>query len=145
MQTLSARIENEDLGDVGIARDQIAQRLAIESDPPQLGAEAATASMDERQRAFLEAYPAWLTASWALAVWTGLLATLFLLLRKALAAPLFGLAFVCMAITTVRNFVLEDGAEVLGSGGVTFAAVIFVVCLGQLLYARAMAARGVLR
>lgn len=111
----------------------------------QLGAEAATASMDERQRAFLEAYPAWLTASWALAVWTGLLATLFLLLRKALAAPLFGLAFVCMAITTVRNFVLEDGAEVLGSGGVTFAAVIFVVCLGQLLYARAMAARGVLR
>ena len=109
-----------------------------------LGVEAATASMDERQHAFLEAYPAWLTAFWALAVWTGLLASLLLLARKALAAPLFVFAFVCMAVTTVRNFVLEDGADVLGTGGVVFAVVIFVICLGQLLYARAMAAKGVL-
>ena len=111
----------------------------------QIGHESVARSMTEEQLAFLEAYPAWLVACWALAVWGGLLASVLLLLRKAVAAPLFAFAFVCMLATTVRNFGFADGMEVLGGGGAGFAVVIFVVCLGQLLYARAMAARGVLR
>ena len=83
-------------------------------------------------------------AFWALAVWGGVVGTLLLLLRKRLAVGVLLVSFLSMIVTSVYNFILSDGLEVMGSGAVAFSGLIFVIALGLWLYARAMAQRGVL-
>ena len=89
-------------------------------------------------------FPAWADGFWAVAVWGSLLGTIGLLLRKAWAVWLFGGAIVCLAITTVYNFVLSDGVAVMGSAAVVFTAVIWVIALFLFFYARALSNRSVL-
>jgi hypothetical protein len=96
------------------------------------------------QLEYFYGFPAWVVASWALAVWGGVLGAILLLLRKRHAVPVFLVSFVSMIVTSIHNFVLSDGASVMGAGGVAFSAVIFVVALGLWLYARAMATKEVL-
>lgn len=88
--------------------------------------------------------PTWVVAFWALAVWGGVLGALFLLLRKRFAVPVLLVSFLAMIVTSIHNFLLSEGAEIMGATGVAFSAVIFAVALGLWLYARAMARRGVL-
>jgi hypothetical protein len=84
--------------------------------------------------------------AWAIAVWGGVLGSVLLLLRRRLALPVFAVSFVAMVLTTIHNYFLSDGLEMMGGGGqLAFAAVIFLVALALVFYARAMAARGVLR
>ena len=89
-------------------------------------------------------FPTWVVAAWAIAVWGGVLGAILLVLRKRLAAPVFLVSFLAMVVTSVYNFLLSDGAAIMGGGAMAFSAVIFVFALALWLYARAMAARGVL-
>jgi len=89
--------------------------------------------------------PAWMDAAWAVGVWGALFGSIALLLRKAWAVWLFAASLLGLAVSTVYNFALSDGAEVMGEGAVTMTAVIWIVALALFFYARAMAARGVLR
>ena len=89
-------------------------------------------------------FPTWVVASWAIAVWGGVLGCILLLLKKRLAAPVFLVSFVCMILTSIHNFLLSDGVAMMGGPAVAFSAVIFLFALGLWLYARAMAQRGVL-
>ena len=97
------------------------------------------------QLEYFDGFPAWTVAAWALGVWGSLLGSLFLLLRKRWAVWLFGIAIAGLAVTTLHNFVLTDGAAVMGSGAAVFSAVIWAIALFLFFYARAMAKRGVLR
>ena len=90
-------------------------------------------------------FPSWAVSAWAIAVWGSLLGSLSLLLRKCWATWLFGAAVAGLAVTTVYNFMLTNGAEVMGEAGATFTAIIWVIALLLLFYARAMEKRGVLR
>ena len=96
------------------------------------------------QLEFFYGFPTWVVAFWALAVWGGLLGTILLLLRKRLAVPVLLASFLCMIVTSIHNFLLSNGAEVMGGVGLIFSVLIFVFALGLWLYARAMAQRGVL-
>ncbi len=96
------------------------------------------------QLEFFYGFPTWLVAFWAIAVWGGVLGTLLLLLRKRLAVPVLLASFLAMIVTSVHNFFLSNGAEVMGGVGLLFSVLIFVVALALWLYARAMAQRGVL-
>ena len=96
------------------------------------------------QLEYFYGFPTWVVAAWAIAVWGGVLGAILLLLRKRLAAPVFLVSFLAMVVTSVHNFLLSDGAAVMGGGAVAFSALIFVFALALWLYARAMAARGVL-
>ena len=96
------------------------------------------------QLTFFYGLPTWVVAFWALAVWGGVLGAVLLLLRKRLAVKVLLIAFVSMIITSIHNFALSNGLEVMGSEGLMFSGLIFVIALGLWLYARAMAARGVL-
>lgn len=96
------------------------------------------------QLEYFYGFPAWVVAFWALAVWGGVLGTLLLLLRKRLAVPVLLVSFVAMIITSVHNFLLSDGMEIMGGTGVAFSAVIFLVALGLWLYARTMAKKAIL-
>lgn len=96
------------------------------------------------QLAFFEGMPAWVIAAWAVAVWGGLAGAGLLLGRRRAAAPVLGVSWAAMVVTSIHNFVLADGAKVMGAGGMAFTAVIFVIALALALYARRMAAAGVL-
>jgi len=93
---------------------------------------------------FFYGFPSWVVAFWALAVWGGMLGALLLLLRRRLSAPVLLVSFLAMIVTSIHNFLLSNGLEVMGSVGAGFSALIFVIALGLWLYARAMAQRGAL-
>jgi len=96
------------------------------------------------QLEYFYAFPPWMDAAWAVAVWGSLLASLFILLRKKWAVGLFSLAIVGLAVSTLYNFILNDGAAVMGSEAVTFTYVIWGIALFLLFYSGAMVKRKVL-
>lgn len=97
-----------------------------------------------QQLDYFYAFPAWADAAWAVGVWGSLLGAIGLLLRKAWAVWLFGIAILGLAVTTVYNFVLSDGMAVMGSGAAMFSGVIWIIALFLFFYAQAMAKRRVL-
>ena len=105
------------------------------------------AYMSQFEPAQLEIYynfPVWLTAFWALAVWGGVLGCVLLLLRKALAVPVFMVSLASMVITTGYNLGFSGATEFMGAVDYIFALAIFVVALGLVFYSRNLRARGIL-
>ena len=107
--------------------------------------EAYMAQFTEAQLEFFYNFPAWLVAFWAIAVWGGLLGAILLLLRRKLALPVFIVSLISMVIVTIHNYGFAGAADIVGAGGLFFSVLIFVVAVFLVLYARAMAQRGVLR
>ena len=96
------------------------------------------------QLEFFYGFPSWVVAFWAIAVWGGVLGSVLLLMRKKLAVTVFLVSFISMVITTIHNWGLSNGLEVMGTGGLIFSVVIFVFALFLYLYSKAMRDRGVL-
>jgi len=96
------------------------------------------------QLEYFYAFPTWVVAFWALAVWGGVLGALLLLLGKRLSVPVLLGSFLAMVVTSFHNYVLTDGMAVTGALGMAFSVVIFAAALGMWMYARAMTRRGVL-
>jgi hypothetical protein len=89
--------------------------------------------------------PAWVVATWGIAVWGAVLGSILILLRRRRAAHLFVVSTICMVLTDINSFVLSDGLKVMGgASALIFAAVIFVIGVLLLVYARSMGKRGVL-
>ena len=93
------------------------------------------------QLEYFYSFPVWMDAAWAIAVWASVLGSLSLLMRKAFAVWLFGISILGLAVSSIYNFVLSDGMAVMGSGGTTFTAVIWIIALFLYFYSKAMAAR----
>jgi hypothetical protein len=107
--------------------------------------EAHMSGFTPEQLEFFYGFPAWVVAFWAMAVWGGVLGSVLLLLRKKLAVGVFLVSFLSMVVTTIHNFGLSNGLEVMGDPfSLVFSAVIFVVALLLFLYARTMKNRGAL-
>jgi len=97
------------------------------------------------QVAYFHGYPMWVVATWALSVWGGVLGSALLLLRKRLAVPVFGVSLATLLLTFLYNFVFTNGYQIMGgAGGLIFCAVIFVIAVALLLYARRLARAGTL-
>lgn len=118
------------------AFDYVATQLQLESYMSQFTAE---------QLEYFYGFPAWMVTAWAVAIWASVLGSVGLLLRKAWAVWLFGAALVGLLVSSIYNFVLNDGAAVMGQTAVYFTVLIWVIALFLFFYARAMASRGVLR
>ena len=104
------------------------------------------ARFTQEQLDYFYGFPAWIVACWAIAVWGGVLGSLLLLLRKKLAVPVYLASLLGMVITTIHNFFLSNGLDVMsGAGQIMFTVLIFLVALGLYIYARAMQLRGILR
>lgn len=87
--------------------------------------------------------PGWVWAVFALAVGAGTLGAVLLLLKKALAVPVYTLSLVAIILLFAQNFLATDMLAVEGWDAVLVPALIFVAGVAQLLYARAMKAKGV--
>lgn len=88
--------------------------------------------------------PGWVWAVFALAVGTGTSGAVLLLMKKALAVPVYALSLAAIILLFGQNFLATDMLAVEGWDAVLVPALIFVAGVAQLLYARAMKARGVL-
>jgi hypothetical protein len=93
---------------------------------------------------FFYGMPAWAIAAWAVAVWGAVLGSVLLLLRKRLAGPVFLVSLIALVITTIQNYLISNGLEVMGAFGIGFTALIFLIAVALYLYARAMKGRGIL-
>lgn len=118
------------------AYDYLATELKLESYMSQFTA----AQLD-----YFYSFPTWVVAAWAIAIWSSLFGSISLLLRKTWAVWLFGAAIAGMTVSTVYNFVLTNGMEIMGTTGTVFTVVIWVIALLLFFYARAMAQRRILR
>lgn len=106
--------------------------------------EAYMGQFSPEQLEFFYDFPAWLTAFWAVAVWGGVLAAVLLLMRKKLAVPVFVVSFLCMVVTAIHNYGFAGAADIVGGMGLAFSAIVFVVALALIFYARSLTTKGVL-
>jgi hypothetical protein len=98
----------------------------------------ALAAMPQAQQDFFAETPTWATAAFALGVNAGVLGSLFLLLRKAWAVPMFVLSLVALIAQDIDAFVLRDGFSVVGVNGIIIPSMVFVIAIALLFYARSV-------
>ena len=101
--------------------------------------------MTDAQIAYMAAMTAWMVAVWAIGVWGALLGTILLLLRNRLAVPVFAASLAAFVMSLIYAYFLSNGAEVMGGQTSIVNLVILAGCVFFLVYARAMARKGVLR
>lgn len=89
--------------------------------------------------------PGWAWAVYAVAVGAGTLGAIALLLRRRPAVALFLLSLVAVIVQFGHSFLATDLLAVKGFGAAAFPAVIVLIGIGQWLYARNQAAKGLLR
>lgn len=103
-------------------------------------------SFTAEQLEFFYGFPVWVIGSWAVAVWGGVLGSLFLLLRRKFALHLFLASLLCMFATAIHNYGFSNGLEVAGDVfSLIFTAAIIMIGILFYLYARVMCQRTVLR
>ena len=95
------------------------------------------------QIAFMESYPAWISAFWALGVWGAFAGSLLLLARSKWAVTAMVVATIGLVGTTVGNYVVLEVPADMQAPALDVA--IWVVTLFLLFYARAMTKAGVLK
>lgn len=110
----------------------------------QLELEAYMAQFTPEQLDYFYGIPAWAVAGWAIAVWFALAGSVGLLLRKCWSVSVFGISIAGMLVSTIHSYLLSNGYEMMGAGGLVFSVVIWIIAIGLFLYARAMCNRGVL-
>jgi hypothetical protein len=104
--------------------------------------DAMAGGFSQAQIDFLIGKPVWATAAFAIAVNAGALGSLFLLLRKAWAVPMFVLSLVGVLVQNVHAFGLENGLEVWGTNGLILPALVVTISLALLLYSHSTKKRG---
>lgn len=89
---------------------------------------------------FFYSFPQWANATWAIAVWFSVLGSVYLLMRKRAAVPLFWVALFAMLATTLHNFLLSDVSmmAIMGPGAAGFTLAIIVVAVLMVIYSLRM-------
>ena len=91
---------------------------------------------------FMLATPKWATAAFALAVTTGVLGCVLLLLRKSWALPVLIVSLAAVFLQNLNTFVLNDATALFGMAPVYIQSTIIVVGAGLIWYARYCKSRG---
>jgi hypothetical protein len=99
------------------------------------------AGLGDEIAAFMEATPVWANAGYAIAVNAGVLASIFLLLRKSWAFPLYIASFLGVLTQDLDAFVLRDVAGVWGSSAYYLPSIVIIICIAELWYSRSVANR----
>ncbi|MEQ6333179.1 sugar transporter [Sphingobium sp. MK2] len=89
--------------------------------------------------------PNWVWLIYAIAVGAGAIGALLLLMRKAAAASLFLVSLIAVLVQFGYTLLGTDLVAIKGVSALTFPAVIILIAVVQLLYARALVAKGALR
>lgn len=100
----------------------------------------------DRMMAYIDAFPIWASIGWGLGVWGGLLGSLLLLMRNRLAVPTLALSL-AGAVIGIGYQLIEplDLPEMHSGANAVMPYVIILIAAALFAYARAQAAKGVLR
>jgi len=96
------------------------------------------------QLAYMDAYPAWVTALFAVAVFGGLLGCLALLMRKKWATQLFGLSLLAVLGQQIYQLFLSDGPALMGNSLYMWAALIIGGAVALFLLSQRFGSKGYL-
>lgn len=110
----------------------------------QLELESYMSQMTPEQLEYFSSFPSWVVAFWAFGVWGAVAGSVLLLLRKKWAFHAFAVSVAGMVVTTIHNFVLTDGAAVMGRAAAVFSVVIWIIALFLLWYSWTQSKKGVL-
>lgn len=90
--------------------------------------------------------PTWSVASWAIAVWGGVLGAILLLFGKKLCTPVFLISLISLVTTNIYSYVISNGYKVMGGEltALVLPTVIFLVAIGLYIYAKVMSNKGIL-
>lgn len=102
----------------------------------------AAAGFSAEQIAFIDATPAWVTSAFAVSVTAGVLASLFLLLRKRWAFPLFVLSLVSVLVQNVYSFVLNDVTAVFGTAPLIIQSMVILIAAALTWYSKSVRDKG---
>ncbi len=86
------------------------------------------AAMPEHQREYMENTPSWVIGCFAIAVWGGTLASIFMLMRKKLAYMVFIVSLIGVIGQVSHSLLFSNAIEVYGPGGLVLP--IFIVLIG---------------
>jgi hypothetical protein len=103
------------------------------------------AQMTQEQIAWINDFPVWATSFWALGVWGAVVGSILLLLRSGWAVPAFGVSLLGLIGSHVYQYTSSPPAGLNTASGTAFAAVLAIVAVALLWYARRMRKQGVLR
>ena len=97
--------------------------------------------------AYLDGYPAWATAAWAVGVWGAVLGSVLILLRSRRAVPVLWLAMAGLVVNTAHTYLIAEGDLEALTGPVArlFTFAIFVILALVLAYAGRQRGLGRLR
>ena len=98
----------------------------------------------EEQLAYFYGFPAWVVSAWAFGVWGALAGSVGLLLRRKWSLWAFVVSIAGMVVTTIYNFGMTNGAEIMGSGAMVFTGIIWVISIFLVVYSWSLAKKGVL-
>ena len=104
-----------------------------------------SAGMGAEEIAYVQSFPTWATAAWAVGVWFCVIGSVLLLVRSRLALYAFALSLVGILVTMYFSLVMPHPASFDTTGNRLFDLALVVVTIGLTWYAWAMAKRGVLR
>ena len=105
--------------------------------------ESFRAMLTDEQLALIDGAPAWSTALFAIAVFGGFLGSLYLLLRKKWATPIFLISFICILVNMGYSVFATNHAEVFGMvQGVIMPVIIALIGLFLYFYSKRSAAKG---
>jgi hypothetical protein len=101
-------------------------------------------AMQVAEQALYENIPAWVTGAYAIAVFGGALGCILLLLRRKLASSLFLISLVGIVVQMSYNIFMSRAIDVYGPGGITMPAMIILIGIFLLWYAKKKTAAGIL-
>jgi hypothetical protein len=111
--------------------------MTVSATPEQLAAQ-----YSPEQVALIQATPVWATSAFGIAVTAGVLGSLFLLLRKSWAVPLFVVSLLAVIVQNVNTFVLTDTVGTFGMVPVYIQSTIVLIGIFLIFYSRSARQKG---
>jgi len=103
----------------------------------------ALALLPEADQAYYNNVPAWVTAAFAIAVFSGFIGTVVLLMKKKFATSLFIVSFLAVITQSIYNLFIQNYADVTGVKMI-MPLVIIVIALFLVWYSKNETKKGVL-
>ncbi len=105
--------------------------------------QASRATMSEAQLRLIDARPGWFIGIYAVAIISGLLGAIGLLLRKGWSVPMFGLSLLAVIVQFGYLYLVLDAIGILGAAeAIPFPLVIFAIGVALLWFATYARRRG---
>ena len=99
-------------------------------------------AMSEAERNIRETTPSWATSAFALATFLGLLGSILLLLRKAIAEKVFILSFVAILVQFYYALIVVDSISIHGTAALIMPLIVILFGFALIIISRKSVAKG---